>query len=99
MTGTGERILEWSKSNPGAMGALMGLFRPENVAKSVPIMAVLESCPSIRGTNLYVLFNDLCNRDYNLMLKLCVNCPGHILEDACNRQDYSGQELVAKYLK
>jgi hypothetical protein len=70
-----------------------------NIIFSIPIAIKMEEIPTLRGTNLYVLWSDLCNKDIKLVSTLCQNCPKEILEDACNRQDYSGRELVAKYLQ
>jgi hypothetical protein len=99
MTPFTKLLAEWSDGNPGAAVALMGLFSNENVQFSLPIMGKLERCKTIRGTNIYVMFSDLCGKDYHVMCKLCLNCPDDVLEDACNRQDYSGRELVAEYIK
>lgn len=52
----------------------------------------------IRGTDLYVLHNDLCGKDMDKVEKLLRVCPKNILVDACSRQDYSGRKLVAEYL-
>lgn len=92
------QLIEWSKGNPGALMFLMGLMEMPNLVFGIPIITKLERCKSIRGTNLYVLFSDLCNKDYELCAKLCNKCPDSILEDACSRQDYSGRELVKEYL-
>lgn len=93
-----EKIIQWAEGNPGALIFLMELLRPENLIKSTLIFQRLDKLKSIRGTNLYVLWSDLCNRDISKVEQLCNNCPKNILESACNRQDYSGRELVAKYL-
>jgi hypothetical protein len=58
----------------------------------------LEQTKSIRGTNLYVLWSDLCDKDLNKVEILCKNCPNDILEDACSRQDYSGINLIKEYI-
>ena len=92
------QILQWSQGNPGAMAFLMSFLQPENSLKGLTIIPKLEEAQSIRGTNLYVLWSDLCNKDLSKVEKLCKNCPTNILEDACNRQDYSGRELVSDYL-
>jgi hypothetical protein len=90
------QLIEWSKGNPGAMMFLLGLFRGEGLLSAIPIITKLEECTSIRGTNLYVLFSDLCNKDYEMCARLCES--NEILENACSRQDYSGRALVKKYL-
>lgn len=93
-----KNIILYGEGNPGAMSFLLLLMNPEN-AKSYDVVAPrLEEATSIRGTNLYVLWSDLCGRDLDKVVKLCKTCPINILEDACNRQDYSGCELVRPYL-
>lgn len=92
-----KQIIEWSQGNPGAMTFLMELIKPENAIFGLQITLKLEEAKSIRGTNLYVLWSDLCNKDLVKVSLLCENCPIDILEDACNRQDYSGRKLVESY--
>lgn len=52
---------------------------------------------TIRGTNIWVLYSDLANKDMEIVFKLCSVVPIAILEDACSRQDYSGVELIKSY--
>ena len=91
-------IIQWSKGNPGALNFLMQIISPENAINGISIIKKLEEAKSIRGTNIYVLWSDLCNRDISLVKILCEKCPTDILEDACNRQDYSGRKLVQEFL-
>jgi hypothetical protein len=93
-----KQIIEWAKGNPGALVFLMEFLKPENAVLGIVIISKLDQLKSIRGTNLYVLWSDLCNKDLNKVEKLCKNCPDTILEDACSRQDYSGIELIEEYL-
>jgi hypothetical protein len=82
-------ILALSKGNPGAMMFLMNA--PQHVVQAI-------EKTSIRGADIYVLHSDLCNRNMQKVEKLLKNCPIDVLQDACSRQDYSGQTLVAPYL-
>jgi hypothetical protein len=91
-------IIEWSKGNPGAMVFLMEFLKPENAVLGIKILSKLENAKSIRGTNLYVLWSDLCNKDLSEVALLCEKVPIEILEDACSRQDYSGRKLISEYL-
>lgn len=91
-------IMHYAKGNPGAATFLMELFDVRNIEHCIPIAVKLEQIPSLKGTNLYVLWSDLCSRDMSLVAKLCKDCPNDILKDACSRQDYSGRELVAEYI-
>jgi hypothetical protein len=92
-------ILEWSQGNFGALNFFLDLIKPYNRDSGEYILSRLEECPSIRGTNLYVMYSDLCDRDMGQVKKLLEKCPNDILEEACSRQDYSGQELVKEYLE
>jgi hypothetical protein len=93
-----QQLITWSQGNPGALTFLMELLHTENIPRSISIMSKLEELTSIRGTNLYVLWSDLCGKDLKVVEQLCKNCPDEILVDACSRQDYSGRELVKPYL-
>jgi hypothetical protein len=90
-------LLNLSQGNPGALTFLMGLMESENIAFSLDVMAKIGTC-QIKGTDLYVLWSDLCGKDYGKVHMLCIACPDEVLKDACSRQDYSGRELVTKYL-
>jgi hypothetical protein len=79
------------KGNPGAMQ-----FLNECAMLKVPypILAKLVLF-DIMGTDLYVLWSDICDKDMRKVKQLVENCPGDLLKDACSRQDYSGRKLVA----
>lgn len=87
--------MDMSQGNPGALNCLMGLITNQLIPALI-ILPKLEKL-GIKGTDIYVFWSDLCNKDYDLMVKLCNNCPDNILKDACSRQDYSGRELVKNY--
>lgn len=57
------QIIQWSKGNPGALTFLMSMMQPNNMIFALTIIQKLEEAESIRGTNLYVLWSDLCGRD------------------------------------
>lgn len=90
-------IVTWSKGNPGALDFLTHLTIP-NFNMGKVIIEKLNRCKSIRGANIYVLYSDLCKRDIKKVYELCEKCPDDILEDACNRQDYSGLDLIKDYI-
>jgi hypothetical protein len=93
-----EEIIKYAKGNPGALNFLLELFSPYSLEYALPIIIKIEEIPTLRGSNLYVLWSHLCNKDLSKVSELCKKCPSHILEDACSRQDYSGRELVAEYM-
>lgn len=92
-------IIEFAAGNPGAMNAIFSVIAKDvKLSTSAKIIEKLEECKTIRGTNLYVLWNDLCGKDIDKMLLVCERVNNTILEDACSRQDYSGRELISKFL-
>ena len=91
-------LIEFGGGNPGAYRFLVELSAPINAPLKAGIIAKLNEARSIRGTNLYVLYSDLCDRSVVKVAKLAKDCPTPILEDACSRQDYSGRPLVEPYL-
>jgi hypothetical protein len=99
---TGKVTMEKSEYNLAAMaagnpGAMAFLAQTVNSDVAEEIMPVLNDY-GIKGTNLYVLWSDLCNKDLLSVAILCEKCPKDVLIDACSRQDYSGRALVAEYL-
>ncbi len=93
-------LLSWINGNPGAMTFLTDLLKYNDKNISVPIILKLNNLKSIRGTNLWVLWSDICHKNMNTVYKLLTSdCPNSVLEDACSRQDYSGTRLVEKYIK
>lgn len=93
-----EQIMRLSNGNPGAMNCIMGMLTGE-IENSVAALTIIPKIEElgITGTDLYVLWSDLCGKDYQRMAELCKNCPNDILIDASSRQDYSGRELVKDY--
>lgn len=83
-----------TQGNPGALSFIIELG-----SSDVPLrtMAKIDSS-DIVGTDLYVLWSDLCKKDMKKVIHLVDNCPLDILKDACSRQDYSGKELVKEYM-
>lgn len=88
-------ITHWAEGNFGALNFLEEVLHHE---KMDAIVYTLTICSSIRGTNLWVLYSDLCGKDMNKVVSLIEKCPPHILSNACSRQDYSGRELVKHFL-
>lgn len=88
-------IMSKAKGNPGAAKFMMEASESQY---AFGIFLKLEEYPELVGTDLYVLYNDLCGQDLDLVSELLKKCPKDILLDACSRQDYSGRELVKDYL-
>ena len=95
-------VVKMSEGNPGAMNVLMMILStknidPNNMEGLAPIL--LLDALGIYGTDIYVLHNDLCNRNLSKTLAVLRAVQlglfsESILVDACHRQDYSGRELV-----
>lgn len=86
-------IASLAKGNPGA-----AVFLSELVSSGASYTFAKIKDSGITGTDLYVLYSDLCNKDLCNVIKLVGACPMDILKDACSRQDYSGRILVSNYL-
>jgi len=87
-------VIKMSEGNPGAMNALMQLTSTFDTA----LILTLDTL-GIYGTDIYVLYSDICNRDIMKMVTVIRSVQlglfdGEILKDACNRQDYSGRKMV-----
>ena len=88
-----EKIMEWSEGNPGAGTCLLGL---KNNIHQFTIIDTLEKL-NIKGVDIYIFWNDLCDKDYDLMTHLCQHTPPDLLKNACSREDYSGKALIKDY--
>jgi len=92
-------VIARAKGNPGALTAQIEFLTYDNPFISLQIEIRLDRCKTIRGINLYVLYSDLCNKDIELVSKLCSsNISDKLLEDTCSRQDYSGRELIKDFI-
>lgn len=87
-----DKLVQICQGNPGAVMAAVEMIKvsEETLEKIVSY--------GIVGTDLYVLFNDLCYSDPFQVISLVDKCPQDVLVDACSRQDRSGRKLVAEYL-
>jgi hypothetical protein len=94
------QLYQLSKGNHGALQFLIALCSGpvEDLVAATIIFPKVERC-DIKGTDLYVLWSDLSGKNNRLAAHLCEHVPDAILKDACSRQDYSGRNLVEKYVK
>ena len=104
MNDSGQEILiKMCDGNPGALTAMMEIMQKgasidSDAASPVSSILLLDSC-GIYGTDIYVLWSDICNRNtVHMMAILRATQLGlfdrSTLKDACSRQDYSGKEMV-----
>ena len=87
-----------SQGNPGAMRCLVELIsRPtEELMGSIHIIQRLDEL-EILGSDIYIFWNDLAGRDFQVMENLARYAPPDLLKEACSRQDRSGIELVEEW--
>lgn len=90
--------MELSMGNPGAMNCVMGMISPEHASEALTILPKVKEL-GIKGTNLYVLWSDISNKDYGLMAHICQSAPNELLVSASSKQDYSGRELLKEYIE
>lgn len=99
-----DMIMKMMDGNPGAMGALTEMIQkgesidPDAWHGGFANMLLLDSM-GIYGTDIYVLWSDICGRNTAKMIAVLRAVQmGHfdtaILKDACSRQDRSGKAMV-----
>ncbi|MCV9934521.1 hypothetical protein OIU80_19750 [Flavobacterium sp. LS1R47] len=98
-------VAKMSDNNFGAIDVLMMLLQketdnidPDNFMGGLGVILYLDTL-GIYGTDIYVLYNDICDRNLVEMLSTIRATqlgmfPSNILVDACGRQDYSGKKLI-----
>lgn len=89
-------IIKYSQGNPGAMSVLMKLLQTDN-EKHKTIMSKIQDC-DLKGFQIYVLYSDLGYKNIDTVYTICKTVPNNVLIDACNKQDYSGRELIKPYM-
>ena len=53
----------------------------------------------IVGTDIYILWSDICNNNLDLMSYILNNSPKEIVIEAASKQDYSGRQILSKWIK
>lgn len=97
-------VIKMCEGNPGVMTALMEIIKcskqvdPDDFMGGLGKILALDTL-EIYGTNIYVLWNDICDRNTSKMIAvLRANQLGfisdQILKDACHRQDRSGRKTI-----
>ena len=97
-------VIKMCEGNLGAMTALMEIIKcskqvdPDDFMGGLGKILALDTL-EIYGTNIYVLWNDICDRSTSKMIAvLRANQLGfisdQILKDACHRQDRSGRKTI-----
>ena len=95
-----EELFQISEGNPVALTCVTGLVNGtiEDSVAGITIIPTIKK-NQIYGTDLYVLWSDLSQRNYQLMAHLCKEVPSDLLKLASSKQDYSGIEMVKEYIE
>lgn len=81
------RLLRLSDGNPGASICLIGIYEySSNIINQIDSLG-------IKGTEIYVLFNDICNQDYILFQIILNKCNSDDIRNAARKQDYLGVNI------
>lgn len=98
-----DMVMKMCETNPGAMNVLLQMMGarhidPDNVMGSIGPVMFLDTL-GIYGADIYVLHNDICDRDMvkTLAVLRAVQLgmfDGEMLAEACTRQDRSGRDMV-----
>lgn len=97
-------ITKMVEGNMGAMNVCMSLIKegeqidPQNIMGGFGFILDLDR-EGIYGTDIYVFWNDICNRETSKMMAVLRAVQlgffsGEVLANACHRQDYSGRSMV-----
>lgn len=96
-------VVKMSEGNFGAMDVLMLMLKPndidpDNLMGGVGQILLLDTF-EIYGVGIYVLFNDICERDLVKTLAVLRATQmgffsSSILKEACYKQDRSGKDLI-----
>lgn len=100
-----DAIMKMSEGNPGAAILLMQMLSPEGDAIDPDAFGggmgkiLLLDTFGIYGTDIYVLHNDICERNMVYTFAILRACQlgflrREILKDACGRQDRTGKDLI-----
>lgn len=92
-------LLKLADGNPGALQFLLAIAGRMDIdvrySKALAIAEILN----IRGSNLYILWNDICERNTELTVFVLLAADDSIINadvliDACSRQDRSGRDMI-----
>lgn len=97
-------VTKMSEGNPGALNILMQLLstsndiEPDNLMGGMGTILNLDSY-GIYGSDIYVLFNDICDSDLVLFTAVLRACQlglfdARVLSDATQRQDRTGRNMI-----
>jgi hypothetical protein len=93
---TQDVAVKMSEGNPGALTCIIELIHLTN--DGIGSILALDAY-GIYGTDIYILWSDICDRNVNKMVNVLVatqqgKLSSSVLKDACSRQDYSGKKMI-----
>lgn len=101
---TQDAVIKMAEGNMGALNALVMIIKegsvidPDDPMSGIGTILMLDTL-GIYGSDIYVLYSDIC--DKNIAKTIAVvravqfgHFDGRLLQNACNRQDYSGRDIV-----
>ncbi len=83
-----QRLIEISEGNPGALAFLGKAYRV-NFGKAEAAVTILQNA-DIKGSQIYMLWNDCCNRDTAFTLDAILNCSVEELKQHINYEGGRG---------
>lgn len=97
-------VAKMSNGNPGAMNAMMEILTkapkidPKDFMGGLSAILLMDTF-EIYGSDIYVLYSDICERNVAKMLAVLRATQfgmfdQRLLKEACSRQDYSGRKMV-----
>lgn len=92
-----KEITRLAQGNPGAATFLMRAAQADIVF--FWILTVELDRMGLKGTHLWILYNDLCNQDLEKVGKLIATAPRQLIIQAATQEDRGGYILVDQYLK
>ena len=90
-----ELLVKMADGNPGAIVMLLQLLEQGSRGD---IAVYLLNAYGIKGSDLWVLYKDLCGENIEKVINLVEVCPESRLVEACGKQDRSGKALIEEYL-
>jgi len=91
-------LTERAGGNPGSMTCLLELISApeEKQMRSLEIIQRLDQY-GIREAGIYILWNDLADRNLDRMRDLLHNYPEELIQEAVGYQDRRGQAMIRRY--
>ncbi len=94
---TDNQIIELSDGNMGALRFLSMLIFRNKPTHRIIVKKILEL--KLKGTDIYVLFSDLCFQDLDEVYNIVNKVPADKLIIACAQQDRSGVQMIKDYYR